>query len=104
MTLITNIIQSPLFARQKKKLTKHQIKQLDEAIRTIIANPEAGTLKVGDLKGIRVYKFRIDTNQILLAYETAESTLYLLTFGVHENFYRSLKQYRTSSGKKHTAG
>jgi mRNA-degrading endonuclease RelE of RelBE toxin-antitoxin system len=104
MTLIKNIVQSPLFARQKKKFTKRQIKQLDEAIRTIIVNPETGTLKAGDLKGVRVYKFRIDKNQILLAYEIAESTLYLYTFGMHENFYRSLKHYRASSGKKHTTG
>lgn len=93
-----NVVQSPLFAKQKKKLTKRQITQLDEALRTIIANPEIGTLKTGDLKGVRVYKFRIDRNQILLAYEIVESTMHLYTFGVHENFYRSLKQYRSSTG------
>jgi mRNA-degrading endonuclease RelE of RelBE toxin-antitoxin system len=96
MTLMKNVVQSPLFAKQKKKLTKPQIAQLDEALRTIIANPEMGT--TGDLKGVRVYKFRIDRNQILLAYEIVESTMYLYTFGVHENFYRSLKQYRSSTG------
>jgi mRNA interferase RelE/StbE len=98
MTLMKNVVQSPLFAKQKKKLTKPQITQLDEALRTIIANPEMGTLKTGDLKGVRVYKFRIDRNQILPAYEIMESTMYLYTFGVHENFYRSLKQYRSSTG------
>jgi mRNA interferase RelE/StbE len=98
MTLMKNVVQSPLFAKQKKKLTKPQITQRDEALRTIIANPEMGTLKTGDLKGVRVYKFRIDRNQILPAYEIVESTMYLYTFGVHENFYRSLKQYRSSTG------
>ena len=93
-----NVVQSPLFAKQKKKLNKPQITQLDEALRTIIANPEMGTLKTGDLKGVRVYKFRIDRNQILPAYEIVESTMYLYTFGTHENFYRSLKQYRSSTG------
>jgi mRNA-degrading endonuclease RelE of RelBE toxin-antitoxin system len=98
MTLIKNVVQSPLFAKQKKKLTKRQITQLDEALRTIIANPEMGILKTGNLKSVRVYKFRIDRNQILPAYEIVGSTMYLYTFGVHENFYRSLKQYRSSTG------
>ena len=89
MTGIINVVQSPLFAKQKKKLTKRQITQLDKAVRIIIANPETGTPKAGDLKGVLVYKFRIERNQILLAYEIVESTMYLYTFGVHENFYRS---------------
>ena len=82
MTLTENVVQSPLFAKQKKKLIKRQITQLDEALRTIIANPEKGTLRTWDLKGVRVYKFRIDRNQILLAYEIVESTMYLYTYGL----------------------
>ncbi len=93
MKAITEITQSPLFAKQKKKLHKNRIRDLDEAIRTILEEPETGRLKTGDLSGIRVYKFRSMQEQVLLAYETVENHLYLYAFGTHENFYRRLKQY-----------
>ena len=38
MSQITEIIQSPLFVRQKKKLKKNQIQKLDDVIRTIMAD------------------------------------------------------------------
>jgi len=91
---IKEVIQSPLFGRQKKKLPRDQIRHLDKTVRTIVKNPGAGTMKSGDLQGVRVYKFRMGGIQILLAYEVAEYTLYLYTFGSHENFYRKLKKYR----------
>ena len=96
MKAITEITQSPLFAKQKKKLHKNQIGDLDEAIRTILKEPETGHLKTGDLSGIRVYKFRSKQEQVLLAYEVVENHLYLYTFGTHENFYRRLKKYLDS--------
>jgi mRNA interferase RelE/StbE len=91
---IKEVIQSPLFGRQKKKLPKDQIRHLDKIVRTIVRNPEAGTMKSGDLQGVHIYKFRMGGIQILLAYEVSEYTLYLYTFGSHENFYRKLKKYR----------
>jgi len=93
MTGIKDIIQSPVFAKQKKKLHKQQIKDLDEAVKSIISDPAIGGMKVGDLQGIQVYKFKSKKQQILLAYEVADSTIYLYTFGSHENFYRDLKKY-----------
>jgi len=50
-------------------------------------------MKVGDLGGVQVYKFKSQTQQILLAYEVTDATLYLYSFGSHENFYRDLKKY-----------
>lgn len=91
---IKEVIQSPLFGRQKKKLPKDQIRHLDKIVRTIMRSPEAGTLKSGDLQGVRVCKFRMGGIQVLLAYEVSEYTLYLYTFGSHEKFYRKLKKYR----------
>lgn len=91
---ITGIVQAPIFARQKKKLHKRQTLDLDEAVKSILSDPTIGDMKVGDLQGIRVYKFRSEKQQILLAYEVIDSTLYLYTFGSHENFYRDLKRYR----------
>ncbi len=90
---ISEIIQSPTFAKQKKKLKKKQIRKLDEAIKTIMANPDIGDLKKGDLQGIRVYKYKAGNNLILLAYEIEGSTLYLYSFGSHQNFYRKLSKY-----------
>jgi mRNA interferase RelE/StbE len=93
MTDIKKIIQAPIFARQKKKLNKKQIIDLDNALKYICNNPTIGEMKVGDLQGIQVYKFKSSKQQILLAYEVINSTLYLYTFGSHENFYRDLKKY-----------
>ena len=94
MTDITEIVQSPIFAKQKKKLHKQQILDLDKAVKSILNDPTIGDMKVGDLQGINVHKFRSKKQQILLAYEVIDSTLYLYTFGSHENFYRDLKKYR----------
>ena len=93
MKAITKITQSPLFAKQKKKLHQNRIRDLDEAIRTIVKEPEAGHLKIGDLSGIRVYKFQSLQERVLLAYEVEENHLYLYAFGTYENFYRRLKKY-----------
>jgi len=93
MGRIGEVIQSPLFAKQKKKLNRKHLKNLDEAIQLIMKNPEIGSSKSGDLQGIRVYKFKLDSNLILIAYENVGTRLYLYTFGSHENFYRKLSRY-----------
>lgn len=93
MTAISKVIQSPLFSKKKKRLNENEIKPLDDAVRKIIEAPEIGHLKVGDLSGIRVYKFRFLKTLTLLAYEISGDTLFLYTFGSHENFYRALKKY-----------
>lgn len=93
MTEIKEITQSPIFAKQKKRLHKQQIKDLDEAVKSIVKNPDIGESKIGDLQGVQVLKFKSQNQQILLAYEVVESTLYLYTLGSHENFYRNLKRY-----------
>ena len=90
MTDIKEIIQSPVFAKQKKKLHKQQIKNLDEAVKSVFNDPTIGDMKVGDLQGVQIYKFKSEKQQILLAYEVIDSTLYLYTFGSHENFYRKI--------------
>jgi len=90
---ISEIIQSPTFAKQKKKQKKNQIKKLDEAIKTIMANPDIGDIKKGDLQGIRVYKYKVGNNLVLLAYEIEGLNLYLYSFGSHQNFYRELSKY-----------
>ena len=51
MTDIKEIIQSPIFAKQKKKLHKQQIKDLDKAVKTVVSDPTIADIKVGDLQG-----------------------------------------------------
>ena len=88
------ILQTNLFRKSVKKFHKNQKKYLDKAVRKIIDDPNLGEAKTGDLAGIRVYKFQILTQFILLAYiyDNKKIILILLTFGTHENFYRDLKK------------
>jgi len=91
---MTEIIvkQMPLFKKAYKKLHKIERTKVDEAIQQIIKNPDIGQAKKGDLAGVFVYKFKIQTKQILLAYEWNPAERLLLALGVHENFYRDLKK------------
>jgi mRNA interferase RelE/StbE len=84
---------TPTFERAVKKLHRQQKIALDEAVRTIASQTNAGETKVGDLDGVQVYKFRMGNLFCLLAYRVLdESTLKLLMVGPHENFYRDLKR------------
>lgn len=64
------VLVTPTFERAVKKLHKQQKAALDEAVRTIVGQPEAGETKVGDLAGVQVYKFRMGNLLCLLAYAT----------------------------------
>ncbi|MCA6622887.1 MAG: type II toxin-antitoxin system RelE/ParE family toxin [Pseudanabaena sp. M165S2SP1A06QC] len=88
------IFQTPLFSKIKKKLKKNQIKDLDNAVREIIKNPEIGEQKKGDLADVWVYKFRMVDRENLLAYQWDEKARTLISLGVHENFYRDIKKYK----------
>jgi len=89
-----NIRQSPIFRNTYKRLHSNQLKDVNEAIRHISSEPYSGEEKKGDLAGIRVYKFRVQDRQFLLAYEFNKDALFLLALGVHENFYPDLKKHR----------
>ena len=87
------VIQSPSFAKRIKNFRKSQKDQLDSQIRLIIDNPKIGEEKKGDLKGIFVQKFKIDSLQYLLSYRFKKNLLELIMIGPHENYYRDLKSY-----------
>lgn len=83
------LLVTPSFVRATKKLHRPQKADLDAALRAISADPTLGEAKVGDLLGVRVYKFRLSNQLCLLAYRILdEDSIKLLTFGPHENFYR----------------
>lgn len=84
---------SPLFGRKVKKLNKNEKEILDEQIRKILDSPDIGDEKKGDLVGVRVLKFKINKQEMLLAYQDSDKELVLLTIGSHENYYRDLKKY-----------
>ncbi len=88
------IVQTSYFRRKYKKLHSNQVKPVNEAIMHILSDVSCGEEKIGDLAGVRVYKFRVLEQQFLLAYEFNKETLFLLALGVHENFYRDLKKAR----------
>lgn len=80
------------FEKAAKKLHRKQIKLIEDAIDEIAKNPDIGELKKGDLAGVRVYKFYLNNQIILLAYLHVNQEITLLSLGSHENFYRDLKK------------
>ena len=88
------VLQSGYFSRSLKRLHRQEKELLDEAVKALIQNPEAGELKTGDLAGVRVYKFRVNLDRMLLAYQyhRESAIITLLAYGSHENFYRDLKK------------
>ncbi len=87
------ILQSRSFERKVKKFSKQEKKRLDNQIRKIIDDPSVGSEKKGDLRGVYVHKFKLQTVQHLLSYRFVGENLELIMFGPHENYYRDLKSY-----------
>jgi len=88
------VFQTNLFSKKIKKLSKKQKLDLDIAVEKIVSDPMIGEEKKGDLIGVFVYKFKSSTQLLLLAYEWDEESRTLLMIGVHENFYREIKNYK----------
>lgn len=86
------VLQMPAFKRAYKKLPAGHRTVVDDAVRTIVADPQAGEMKRGDLSGVYVYKFPLNRLQMRLAYEWDPKTRTLLLLGSHENFYRTPKR------------
>jgi len=87
------ITQSRLFERKVKRLSKREKKTLDGEILKILENPSIGLEKKGDLRNVFVHKFKIASNQYLLAYRSSGVNVALIMIGPHENYYRDLKNY-----------
>ena len=88
------ILTTPRFDRTIKKLHSQEKKSLDDAVRALISNPQAGESKKGDLSGVYVYKYKLQQQLLLLAYsiDIKNERIVLLGYGTHENFYRDLKR------------
>ena len=87
------ILQSRSFEKKVKRFSKQEKRLLDKQILKIAESPSVGTEKMGDLRGIYIYKFKIKTIQYLLSYRFIGDDLELIMIGPHENYYRDLKNY-----------
>ncbi len=93
MTINLTIKQSFSFKRTIKKLSKQQKEMLDNELKKLIKDPTIGERKKGELDFLRVHKFKFSNQEVLLGYmyEDDRLILTLLKLGVHENFYRDIK-------------
>ena len=92
------ILVTPSFSRVVKKLHAKDKKEVDAAIVEIATDPTIGDEKKGDLIGIFVYKFKLNKQEVLLAYRLQPSKfkpqeIVLLSLGSHENFYSNINGY-----------
>ena len=69
------IYQSKSFAQKVKKMRKQEKEILDQEVQRIAQNPSIGEEKKGDLTGVFVHKFKIETDQYLLAYRNIDPDL-----------------------------
>ena len=90
------IIQSRSFERKVKRFSEREKRILDRHIKKIVENLTIGQEKKGDLRGVFIHKFKIQTIQYLLSYRFVGNDLELIMIGPHENYYRDLKTYLKS--------
>ena len=95
------------FAQYVKKAYKPLQLAIEDAVELVCDSPDIGEPKVGDLAGIRVYKFRFNRQEYLLAYRPPVEDLPLefliidfYQVGSHENFYADLKHYLRQESNK----
>jgi mRNA-degrading endonuclease RelE of RelBE toxin-antitoxin system len=91
------ILVTPTFTRAIKKLHVKDKLIVDKAVKLIAGDPSIGEEKKGDLAGILVHKFKINKQEVLLAYQLhpdkiSPISVRLLSLGSHENFYAELKR------------
>lgn len=91
-----SVYESRRFTKALNKLPETLLTIVEDEIENIIANPEIGVMKKGDLSHLRVHKFKLSNQQALLAYSWTEKKLkiYLLHIGSHENFYQTMQGKR----------
>ncbi len=95
------VYESSRFEKAFSRLTKDDQDSVDEEIERIIANPEIGERKKGDLSYLWVHKFYMGKQQYLLGYtwQNQKLQIYLLSLGTHENYYEEQKRYRKADLK-----
>lgn len=94
-------LETQRFTKALSKLPTKQLSAVEDEIEKMIANPEIGQQKKGDLSHLRVHKFKVNQQELLLGYSWVDNELrlYLLSLGSHENFYSDLKKHRNNDLK-----
>jgi hypothetical protein len=89
MTMNLIIKQSNSFKKIIKKFPKQHKAVIDVEVLKLISNPNSGERKKGDLDFLRVHKFKLSNQEVLLGYMYVENeiVLTLLKLGVQKNFY-----------------
>ena len=89
------VVQAPRFGKAKRRLPATAQLEMDEVVMAHHRRPIVGEPKVGALKGVRDVKLKIQTLQLLLAYQfdAKRNVIEVLDIGPHENFYRELQKY-----------
>lgn len=95
--MVLTVLTTASFDRVVKKLHSKDKKVLDEAVMEVAKNPFIGDEKRGDLAGVFVHKFKLNSQETLLAYrlqpdKKKPTEFVLLSVGPHENFYAQLKR------------
>ena len=88
------VLQANKFRKVFKRLPQNAQKIVKTEIKNLLEDPLKGEPKKGALKNMRVVKFKINHQLMLLAYEykAKKLTLFLIGLGSHENFYRDLER------------
>lgn len=94
---VLEVLVTPTFAKAVKKLHAKDKTAVDKAVKAVANDPTIGEEKRGDLTGIFVHKFKVNKQEILLAYQLHPTkfqpiSVLLLSLGSHENFYTELKR------------
>ncbi|MTC59894.1 type II toxin-antitoxin system RelE/ParE family toxin [Providencia rustigianii] len=98
---VVEVFQTNRFRKSCDKLSENELCIVENEIDKIIENPLIGELKKGDLSHLRVHKFKLNTQLVLLGYSwiAGKLELYLLGIGSHENFYSNQKKQSKSDLK-----
>ncbi|HEU4376553.1 MAG TPA: type II toxin-antitoxin system RelE/ParE family toxin [Telluria sp.] len=91
------ILVTPSFARAIKKWHVKDKLVVDKAVKAIAGDLSIGEEKKGDLAGVFVHKFKINKQELLLAYQPHPDqfppvSVLMPSFGSHEHFYTELKR------------
>ncbi|AQV95667.1 hypothetical protein BJN34_17440 [Cupriavidus necator] len=100
------------FVQFVKKAHKPLQLAIEDEVEVVCADPGTGEVKIGDLAGIRVRKFKFNRQEYLIAYRLqgpgrratgADLEMLWIDFykvGSHENFCDGLKRYLKAERKE----
>ena len=95
------VFSSRTFEKALDKMDENTVALVENEIDKIIDDPAIGRKKKGDLSYLRVHKFKVNEQELLLGYSWQENKLHihLLNIGPHENFYSDMKKRRKADLK-----